>query len=197
MACGPVVTFSEPQPVDVKSLKEFPRRLHGNYISTLDSSSLYINRSSIIRNYAIEIIKAVNNLDSGYVLKNDTLLCSFNGEKWPVAIHDDSIYGNIPIVDTLFRIDENGVLKKFKGYYFISNRLKGNNWEVKKINLARGKLEMSYIRNPEDIQKLKAITETNFDTLPCQINLTRKQFKQFVKDDGFSDSETFIKVKKN
>lgn len=195
VACGPAVTFTEPQPVDVKSIPEFPRRLFGNYVSTLDSSLLCIGKSSIVRTYKVEIREAVDKLDSSYTLKQDTLVSFLNGEKWPVDVRNDSIFGWIPFVDTVFAIHEHGVLKKFKGHYFISNRLKGANWEVKKLVLSRSKLEMSGISNPEDIQKLKAITESSQDTMPYSFELTKKQFKRFVKDNGFSNTETFIKIK--
>lgn len=195
VACGPAATFTEPQPVNVKSITEFPKRLLGNYVSTLDSSMLCIAKTAIIRTYKVEIMEAVNKLDSSYTLSKDTLKCVLNGEKWPVEVRNDSIFGWMPIVDTVFAIDEHGILKKFKGHYFISNRLKGTTWEVKKLALSRSKLEMSGISNPEDIQKLKVITESSQDTLPYEFELTKKQFKRFVKDNGFSNTETFIKIK--
>ena len=99
--------------------------------------------------------------------------------------------------DTLFNISADNVLKKFKGYYFLNNRYKDSSWEVKKLSLKKGVLTVGSVSDNDDIQKLKEITETTADTTSTNFTLSRKQFKKFVKQDGFSKQETFILMTKN
>jgi hypothetical protein len=57
---------------------------------------------------------------------------------------------------------------------------------------------LSSISTIHDIENLKEITETPQDTVPpYKFSATKKQFKQFIKNDGFSDSEYFVRQKKN
>ncbi|MBL0074338.1 MAG: hypothetical protein IPP34_22100 [Bacteroidetes bacterium] len=64
--------------------------------------------------------------------------------------------------------------------------------------MQRGQLVISGISTTEDIENLKEITETTTDTIPpYKFKATKKQFKEFIKNDGFSDSETFVRQKKN
>jgi len=114
---------------------------------------------------------------------------------------------HIGYIDTLFQIDYDNVVRKFKGFYFLnkrqgfyflSKRLDKESWEVKKIELSKGQLVVSSISSKEDIENLKAITESSQDTVaPYNFAATKKQFKEFVKSKGFTDSEKFIRQKKN
>lgn len=70
-------------------------------------------------------------------------------------------------------------------------------WEVKKVALQKGKLIISRISNKDDVLKLKEITETITDTVSTNFSLTKRQFKTFIKNEGFSEEETFSKVKEN
>jgi hypothetical protein len=195
LSCGPAVTFTEPQPAGVRNLADIPNRLVGKYLSLSDSSTLAISRQNIIRHYTTLVKADKNHLDSNFVLQNDTLRDLTTGEKWKVKLLGDTILHMLPISDTLFSINAYGILKKYKGYYFINTAQKGNNWEVKKISLSRGKLILGTITSQQDIDVLKTITESTQDSVPYTFTLTKKQFKQFVKQDGFSDTETFIRVK--
>ena len=63
------------------------------------------------------------------------------------------------------------------------------------MKLEKWKLVISRI-SKEDIEKLKEITETSQETEPpYNFTATKKQFRQFIKNDGFSNNEIFIKQK--
>lgn len=53
------------------------------------------------------------------------------------------------------------------------------------------------ISDKDDINRLKSITKTASDTVSTHFRLTRKQFKEFVMEHGFSKEETFTRIVKN
>jgi len=58
-------------------------------------------------------------------------------------------------------------------------------------------LTMGNISIEEDVNKLKEITETLEDTISTQFSLSKRQFKKFVKQEGFSEQETFVRIREN
>jgi len=69
-----------------------------------------------------------------------------------------------------------------------------NAWEVKEVSLRAGLLTIGAISNENDIEKLQELSETNRDTISRNYTLTRKQFKKFIRQEGFSEKETFTKI---
>jgi hypothetical protein len=98
----------------------------------------------------------------------------------------------------LFQLDYDNVVRRFKGYYFINKRYDKTSWVVNKIQLTKGELTLSSISTKLDIENLKEITEAPTDTVPpFKFSATKKQFKQFIRSEGFSANEKFIRQKKN
>lgn len=197
VACEPPVTFTEPQPVDTDNLSKFPRRLKGVYLSLSDSSILSINDKLIQRTYDFDYKIHPNQLDSTARLSVDTLINLETKGRELIKRDGDSLKIHIHSVDTLFQMDYDNVVREFKGYYFLNTRYDKTRWEVEKMNLSKGQLILSSISTKEDIENLKEITETTQDTVTnYNFTATKKELKKFVKNDGFSDSETFVKLKK-
>ena len=197
VACEPPVTFTEPQPVDTDNLSKFPRRLKGVYLSLSDSSILSINDKLIQRTYNYDYKFHPNQLDSTERLSGDTLINLETKERKLIKRDGDSLKIHIHSVDTLFQMDYDNVVRKFKGYYFLNTRYDKTRWKVEKMNLSKGQLILSSISTKEDIENLKEINETTQDTVTnYNFTATKKEFKKFVKNDGFSASETFVKLKK-
>ncbi len=196
IACEPSVQFSEPQPIDTKDLAELPNRLHGQFLSLSDSSTLNINNKMIQRIYDFDYVIHSNQLDSLTILSGDTLIDVETNERAMVKQVGDSLAIHIHHVDTLFQMNDNNVARKFKGYYFINVRNSETSWTVKKLQLSKGKLIISKISAKQEIENLKEITETPEDTItPYNFTVTKKQFKEFIKSKGFSKSENFVKIK--
>ena len=197
-ACGPSVTFSEPQPVDSENLSKFPDRLQGKYISLADSSTLFIGEKIIHRIYDLDQKTHLSQLDSNYRIIGDTMIDLITNEKEIIKRYGDTLLVHIHFIDTLFQMNYDNVVRKFKGYYFLNKRYDKESWEVKKVELSKGQLIVSSISSTEDIENLKTITESIQDTIaPYKFATTKKQFKKFIKNDGFTDSEKFIRLKKN
>jgi len=194
-ACKPPVIFDQPQPADTKALTYFPKRIQGKYQSLRDNSRINISTNSIIRTYDFDQRSSINELDSNYKIAGDTLTYLISGEKTRIKLDADTIIIPVHMVDTLFLLSDENVLKKFKGYYFLSFLYQKQGWEVKKISLSEGNLSLSHISTQAEIDTLKELAESTYDSLPYRFRPTRKQFKKFVKSEGFVDSETFVRLK--
>lgn len=197
VACETPVTFTEPQPPETDNLSSFPGRLKGVYLNLSDSSTLSINDKLIQRTYDFDYKIHLNQLDSTVRLLGDTLINLETNEREIIKRDGDSLKIHIHNIDTIFQMDFDNVVRKFKGYYFLNTRYDKTNWAVEKMKLSKGQLIISSISTKEDIENLKEITETTQDTLTnYNFTATKRQFKEFVKNDGFSDSEIFMKLKK-
>ncbi len=67
-------------------------------------------------------------------------------------------------------------------------------WEVQKLELIKGKLNLSSISELSEIESLKELTDDSRDSL-LQFNPDKNQFRKFVKSKGFSKKEEFVKLK--
>ena len=200
LACDttPPVTFKEPQPSDTDNLSKFPDRLQGQYLSLADNSVLVIGDKLIQRIYDFEQKIHPSQLDSNSRLSGDTIIDLTTNSREVVKRDGDSLVIHIHYIDTLFQMDYDNFVRKFKGYYFLNKRYDKESWEVKKIELSKGQLVVSSISTIQDIENLKTLTESTQDTVaPYKFATTKKQFNEFIKNDGFSDSETFVRQKKN
>lgn len=197
-ACEPPVTFNEPQPTETDNLSKFPDRLQGQYLSIADNSTLSIGDKLIRRIYDYDFKVNINQLDSNYRISGDTIFNIKENESKILKREGDTIIEHIHTVDTLFQITYDNVVRKFKGCYFLNTRYDKESWEVKKIQLVKGQLVISSISTKLDLENLKEVTETPQDTVPpYKFAATKKQFKKFIKNDGFSDNEIFVRKKKN
>ena len=193
-ACEPPVTFNEPQPTDIDNLSKFPKRLQGQYLNFADNSTLIVSDKLIQRIYDFDYKFHINQLDSAEQLYGDTIINIETNGKTLIKREGDSLITHVHYIDTLFQIDYDNVVRKFKGYFFLNIRYDKSCWVVKKIQLTKGRLILSVISTILDIENLKEITEANIDTVPpYKFSATKKQFNKFIKNDGFSNSETFIK----
>jgi len=203
----PVATFNEPQPANIESLSTFPKRLQGQYLSLKDSSILSINDKFIRRTLDFDNKIHTKKLDSMRQnnmcqIRGDTLIFLDTHEKVKIIKQiGDSLLIRERYIDTLFQIGRNNILRKFKGFYFLNTRYDKDGWGVEKARLTKGVLVISSTTKA-DIKKLEEITGTetetpqDTDTVAVAVpkfTTTKKQFKTFIKNEGFSNSETFVK----
>lgn len=193
-ACEPPVTFKEPQPKDVAALGMFPEKIQGKYLSSEDSTFLLITPTSLIRLYDFNQKVHVSQLDSNLQIIGDTLFDQNTNEGQLIEFEGDSIVMHVNEPDTLFTIDDLNILKKYKGYYFVNIQTPEDTWQVMKLELSRSKLTMSGINPKDDLVQLKSLTESTQDTTPYVFSMTRRQFKKFVRNEGFRDREAFWKI---
>lgn len=192
--CEPVATFDKPQPDGVSPLTSFPSHLQGKYLAADESSILIIENNRITRHYSFDNKQLKDSLGSSYKIEGDTMINVKDGIKEKIALVGDTIIQHINGIDTLFSLSDAHVAKKYKGYYFLNTRYDEHRWEVKELSLKKGVLTVGEISSKEDIQKLKEITETTADTSSEHFMPTKRQFKNFVKQNGFSAKEVFYRV---
>ena len=193
-SCEPPATFDKPQPENIKPETSFPQNLQGEYLSVDQTSILTITNDLITRHYDYDLKVHKDSISSSYRLVGDTLIDQIDGTKEKVLVKGDTVIQHEDWTDTLFNKSADNVLKKFKGYYFLNSRYSDNSWEVKKISLKKGILNVSSISDENDIQKLKEITETTADTTSTLFTLPRRKFKKFIRQDGFGEQETFSRI---
>jgi hypothetical protein len=196
VACGESVTFQEPQPTDTDNLSKFPMRVQGQYISLRDSSTLIISDKLITRSVNFSKIH-LSELDSTFQLSGDTIIELETNEKQLIKRDGDSLI--IRSFYTLFQMNYDNVVREFKGYYFLNTRYDYDktSWGIKKIQLSKGQLIISSISNKQDMDNLTEIIKTPQDTVsPRKFSATKKQFTEFIKNEGFSDNEIFVRQKK-
>jgi hypothetical protein len=194
-SCEPAATFDQPQPVHINPLTSFPGRLQGKYLSVDQASIVTIENKLLTRTFDFDVQEHKDSISSSYLLKGDTITDQTNGTKEKVLLNGDYVIKHVHWTDTLFDISADNVLKKLKGYYFLNIRYSDSAWEVKKLSLKDGVLAVGSVSVEEDLQKLEKITETSSDTLPGRFTLKRKQFKKFIRQEGFSEQETFTRIK--
>ena len=139
-ACESPVTFNEPQPTDTDNLSKFPDRLQGQYLSLADNSALVIGDKLIQRIYDFDQKIHPSQLDSNSRISGDTIINLMTNTREVVKRDGDSLVAHIHYIDTLFQMDYDNVVRKFKGYYFLNKRYDKESWEVKKIELSKGQL---------------------------------------------------------
>jgi hypothetical protein len=195
--CGPSVTFNQPQPVATKSLSHFPEKIRGDYFSSNQPLVITVRDTMILKTFDYHFKVHKDSLDTTVYLKGDTLIEKESGEKMKVNLLGDTITLHVHEVDTMFVISDGSVLRKYKGYYFLNARQDKNAWSVQKLSLTKGLLTIGNISSEADIDNLKELTETKEDTTTYNFRLTKKQFKNFIKDNGFSNQDTFKLMTKN
>lgn len=189
------IYFEKPQPENVKDHTRFPKRLWGSYLNLTDSSHLIITPNRVIisgeqklfRLHKAQLPEAKMQLEGKVLIDRET------GDRLSVELAGDSIFYKLPYRDTLFQLSETALLRKFKGHYFLNSKMEDKTWEVKSLTYKRGAIILSEIGKQADIEKLKAMTLTQADSTN-RFNPTRKQFRQFVKENGFSANQVFIKT---
>ena len=193
-SCSSAVTFDKPQPDNIQPLDSFPERLQGKYLSNDKASILTITGALLARNYNFDYKVYKDSIDPSYKLVGDTIIDLENGTKEKIFIKGDTVFQHANRTDTLFNLSQDNILKKFKGYYFLNILYRDSSWEVKKLSLKNGVLTVGNISYKDDIQKLQELTDTKSDTISTPFILTKKQFKKFVRQNGFSEEEKFIRI---
>lgn len=192
--CEPAATFNEPQPAKSTPLSSFPEKIQGRYLSEDRASTIIISGDKLLQEYDFDIRKHKDSLAPSEKLEGNILVDQTQGKKIPVSLEGDTVVQHIHETDTLFTIGEHQLLTSFKGYHFLNFRREDGSWEVRKLWLKKGMLTLAVVSKDEDLGKLREITGTPEDTASSRFTLTRRQFKSFVKQDGFSAGELFTRI---
>lgn len=180
-----LANFSEPQPAHSKDLTSFPKKFIGKYHNAATNIDLIIEAQTVLlENHFTDTLNQANLSE----LQKET--------QWITTPINDSLFSiTYTIIDTLFYTKNNDILRKMKGRYFLNTSNDKGNWEVKQLVCKNNLVAISSINNEASLLKLNEITETTTDTItPKTYTLSKKQFKDFIKQNGFSESDLFVRV---
>jgi len=195
-ACDPDLTFNTSQPEDTKSLKSIPNRLQGTFLSEQDSSIIDINETDIIESFYYKWKFKYDPMDSLYKLLGDSILDVEKGEMYFAQKEGDSLLVNIFEKDTIFSTLRGNLIKRFRGSYFINIYHEEKGWEVKKIDIINSLLTIAWISDKDEINSLKKMGQSTISEKPYRISLSKKQFKEFVKEQkGFKTFRAYFRIK--
>lgn len=194
MTCEPDITFYEPQPDGIASLKTIPKNISGNYKCMDDPSLLEVDKSRIIVTTDHDHAMHQNELDSSMVISGENITDLETGEEFPFTVKGDSLLVHIHDVDTLFDIGKGHLIKKYKNDWFLNISHDTEKWEVVKLELNKNQLVLSKIDKDLELQMLVDITHQVQDTVPpYRFHASKAQFSKFVKGNGFKDRKVYVK----
>ncbi|SKB36240.1 hypothetical protein [Daejeonella lutea] len=184
------VIFANPQPEDGMVLRKFPISLLGEYISDKDSNSLVIQPEGIFRYVHYKKNAHVNQLDSGDVLIGDSVIRDTEWNlNFPVKRVGDTVYFELNTVDTLFLLSADHMLRKSRDTYIL-NRRQEKGWKVVKLEKKNKQLIWASVSENE-ADHLKKLSDNYIDSVPYEFHLSASKFREFLKADGFQDTDTF------
>lgn len=194
IGCGePPVTFTEPMPVNGKVLEKFPKKYQGIYVNKTDDSRLYITDVGMAREYDYTLKIHRDSLEAGDSLANDTVFHLATGEFDVVNMQGEYLTQHIHWIDTLFTIDGFPMLRKYKGYLFLNTTYQYG-YEVRQVKLKKGILEINSISTAEEIGMLNEFEENDSDTIASPYSPSKREFRKFIRTEGFQDGEQFVKI---
>jgi hypothetical protein len=204
--CSPTILFNSPQPEGKKDLYHFPARYLGEYEEIGDSSIFVLEKYLIKERYPSDISAPRSEIDTSreFILRDNIVFIPGTGEEVPVITRNDSIFGTYITYDTVFRISDKNLLRKFKGFYFLNIRNDEEEWIVYKLKFGKdGHASLCDISKDDEIEGLKEITtvieEQNDKGKVTKyiIKPEREEFKQIIKEGYFKECTEYRKVGKN
>ena len=204
--CSPTVLFNSPQPAGKKNLVQFPARYLGEYEEIEDSSFFVLEKYLIREQYLSDISAPRSEIDTSkkFILRDNIVYIPETGEEVRVITRNDSIFGTYITYDTVFRITDVNILRKFKGYYFLNIRNNDEEWVVYKLKFRKdGGANLCGISQDDEIEQLKEITnvveEQNDKGKVTKYIIKPEQgeFKNIVKEGHFKECTEYRKVRKD
>jgi hypothetical protein len=193
VSCGDLVRFEEPQPAGQSNEKRIPSTLVGQYLSLADSAKLTITNGLIVKCIISGFSGKVDSVDLKGI-KGDTAYSTIeNDVEIGVRVKGDSAFLRWNTYDTILNVLRGDILRKYKGHYFLNEQLSPNSWRVTTLQKIDNGLTLGTISTKDDINNLREVTETKSDTI-FSFRPTKREMRKFLKEKGFSDRDTFIKV---
>jgi hypothetical protein len=203
-SCSPTVLFNSPQPAGKRDIIQFPPRYRGAY-EGLDDTSYYLVEKYMIRQRNKTDIKTPRleiDTNKDVILQDNFLIIRETGEKVPVTLRNDSVFGTYIYYDTTFMISDKGILRKFKGYYFMNFKQDEDQWMVYKLRFAKdGTASACGISKDDELDQIKEIVpvdEVKNDKGEGQkyiIKPGKGDFKKLIEQGHFRECTQYKKTK--
>lgn len=201
------IRFTEPQPAgigpDVKIRKDFI----GRYFNDSDSMVLFVTEESI----KVQVFNFNQNIDSASETgSNRNLEVNIHGGDSSSHVkvrigksrQSDSIEFAAKAVDELFNLNEGGIAKYYKGYYFLNTPYEDDHgYNVRILKLTKEGIILSRIASDsvlhllehQDFVKKEGTGQDEEER--WQLNPTRKQLKKLIDMGLFAEVIPFRRIK--
>ena len=194
-SCDSPARFDEPQPTGEPKLSSIPSILKGEFASSDSTYFLFINDQYIIRKYYSLISFKRDSLDKGLLIQNNVVEDTVNHQAYSFQAYGDSIVIRDEFSDTLFAFDQEHAIKKYKGYYFVNRKDENAGWELFQLVLKGRELSISSVTNIQHLEELQASRTDTSDTAHKIYHLEKKQFKHFLRHDGFGNTAVYYRTR--
>lgn len=202
------VRFESPQPIGVNETKAFNRKTKGEYINCLNSNDqIVITEDLIVNQVAMKFKVHRNDLEfdsTANIDKNSDQEIStiFRSEGYEIEIDGDTINAKLSVIDTIFRFNENEMLKKYRGSYLLNFRRTESHWDVYRLSLKKDTLLFGQISPSDSLlrfdfvsKKVESIDSGQAENTEYTIKPTRREFRKLMKSNSFETCSCYIKMK--
>ncbi len=201
MHCGPDVFFTHPQPEHRRNMATIPDQFLGKFRSTEDSSIFQIQNNTIIRVWSElakvsreEISKELDTqITESFILYTDSNMV------FDIQVIGDSALVTATQTDTIFMLQNENLLRKFNGYFFLNQYIEKNKWRVMLMRLNNDTLEFCHAVQSSVIDSIRNFVEVEEtqDTISGKIeyytlHADNKQLKAIMKK--YLMPEKYIKL---
>lgn len=194
ISCGDLVRFEAPRPEGQSNEKRIPRKLVGQYSSLNDSSNLTITSRLIVKYSIADFSDKIDSVDAKEV-KGDTVYSAVDGKmKFDVIVKGDSTFQRWSNYDTIFDVSRGDILRKYKGHYFLNEQVLADSWRVTTLTRIDNGVTLRTVSTKNDINNLRELTDAKSDSV-LSFRPTKKELKKFLRENGFSDKDTYIRIK--
>jgi len=212
ISCEPTdaVKFESPQPESTKARSEFRTKIQGQYVNFSNPDKVLTIHNHLITtktNIRFSCQRSEIELDSNVIfdLNNDEELIQYlNQDGGTTSIINDSIFYLQHALDTLFAIDKDHILKKYKSSYFLNYKYADNYWRVKKLTINKDTLLIGEITPGDTLLSFdyveKEVEYVKSDSALVEIESekyilspSKKEFKKLLRSEAFETTEKYIK----
>lgn len=161
------------------------------------SEYLHIEKEMIVQEYDYDMRVHRDSLVYCDSLAGDTLWDRCLGGHHAVSVDSNGYVSyHVNYENIMFAIwPTTGVAKKFKGRLFLNYTCGDSLWTVEQVQLKKGVLTINNISSAEEFEALNEAVGNDSDTLAASYTPTKKQFREFVKAEGFRYGEEYYRIK--
>ena len=193
-SCEPSISFTDPQPINTENVFEFPKRYRGRYFSSDGNSILVVGNNFLTRINEFDVETLLKDIDNNWVFEGSFIVDKELDKMYSYKKNGDTLIVHHRDEDTFFEFDSEHVVRKLKGFYFLNTNIISGVWEVQKLDFGQNEVNFCSISTVFDFEDLKEVTNTSKEqVLPFKFSPTSKQFKKFVRKNGFKKCELYTR----
>jgi len=204
LACDHRVKFADAMPPDIELAESIPDVFLGTFICESDSSRLYINENSAVKesHYLFETsIQRIRETENCSLVAGGLYLPG-RQECIPFKYIDgDSVSATVYELDTIFAFRENEAAKYYKGHLFVNYNNEKGEWDTWMFTpQTNGTILFEFIAVPDNERKIIDVTKDFVkrtdanEKIHYTLNPTKKEFDQILNRDYLFECDILTPV---